>query len=150
MCFESYQLSQSRLGSVWWTNEWLIWKTIYTTQPSSCCISWGWNTRIDDTQSSHVESACCQHCLLKSLVNKSRTHTKTIICHSDWSHTFLVNYGQNIEIPSFEAKSLGTHVTSHLWMISTQEICLYSLWGGKVKTLNALSCKSSGCWYWEW
>ncbi len=55
----------------------------------------------------HVKSASCQHSLYKSLVGKSKTYAKSNVCHSEKSYTFVVYYGQNMEMPSFGANYPG-------------------------------------------
>ncbi len=55
----------------------------------------------------HVKSACCQRSLYKCLVEKSRTHAKNNVCHSHRSYTFVVDYGQNMEMPSFGGNQPG-------------------------------------------
>ena len=55
----------------------------------------------------HVKSACCQRCLYQSLVDKARSHSKDNIPHSEQSYTFVVDYGQNMEMPCFGSNQPG-------------------------------------------
>ncbi len=41
------------------------------------------------------------------MVDKARSHIKDNIPHSEQSYTFVVDYGQNLEMPCFGANQLG-------------------------------------------
>ncbi len=49
----------------------------------------------------HVKIACCQHSLYKSLVNKARSDINAKTPHSKQTYTFVVDYGQIMEMPCF-------------------------------------------------
>ncbi len=55
----------------------------------------------------HVRSACWQHCLYKSLVDKARSDVKAKTSHSKQTYTFVVNYGQIMEMPCFGGNQPG-------------------------------------------
>ncbi len=55
----------------------------------------------------HVKSACCQQSLYKCLVDKARSDAKAKVPHSKRTYTFVVDYGQNMEMPCFGGNQPG-------------------------------------------
>ncbi len=55
----------------------------------------------------HVRSDCWQRCLYKCLDDKARSDLKAKTSHSKRTYTFVVDYGQNMEMPCFGGNQPG-------------------------------------------
>jgi hypothetical protein len=56
----------------------------------------------------HVQMARAQRILYVNLVLKAREHSKQNIEHIQRSYTFVVDFGQNMELPSFNGEQPGS------------------------------------------
>ena len=62
----------------------------------------------------HVQMARAQRKLYVNLVLKDREHSKQNTVHSQRSYTFAIDFGQNMEIPSFDGEQPGSLLTTIL------------------------------------
>ena len=55
----------------------------------------------------HVECARCQRALYQHYVHKAKTHAKQKLPHNEKSYTYVVDYGQNMSLPSYNEEQPG-------------------------------------------
>ncbi len=75
------------------------------------------------------------------MVEKSRTHAKNNVCHSEKSSTFVADYGQNMEIPSFGANQPGdTYYSTPMCVYNLEVVHCAHIHSGVTKPKDHMHC----------